>query len=704
MPQDLIFNRTLDASSLSTLAALATLPGPPQTVRYYCEETDAPYEFVPGDTTAVDGWTSIAPTGGTAGRWLLRSDRISIAPIGGAADDWVRLNAAMAACAYKCRVEMRSSSGWTCSTAGVVPEGTHLYIETGSTITSTMQSGAFTAFVFHRFLSFAGAGILAASVTVGSNQFSSSVSIPVGTEIFVRSATANTFLAQRYTVTAVTGVGPFTITVERSIQFPFLANDLIRTITVNPRNITLEGNNCIIKPGVGVNGGDRAIEFTGMLDGLVKGFQIQANAAGSSFVDAMSIDIASLRSRVEDVHVSASNASNGIMFESAEQCQSIRSGGNGVGYGTTFFDSVDCAANDCHGSVCGTACIRLDSNGVTNVGCKDIRINGGDYSKSPNDGLLINRAQRTTLTGVRWNDNGSIGCLLTNCVQTLFVNCSSKGNTTYDTQVASSNSGTRFVGYTNTGGAVALQIDGSDVGIDGMSCSGVVTGQCIRADGGNLVARNLNLTATTSANLIYLTGGTHKITDSTWVGTSSGLNCAGATVTIGTCSGTGTGIAVYNSAGTVIFSAGNDFTGFTTPIRNDNGSATISHDSDYRFAAEPVAPAAGTWFMATNGALSAAEGDVEIVVKKKTTFRDIDLIASIAPGGAVVCTFTFRKNNADTALVVALTGAQLRNTKDAAANATCINCVPGDKICVKIEVGGGSVMANPRATPVGVAA
>ena len=68
---DLTNNRLLAAAALSTLALFAAQPGPPQSSITWCEEVDAPYLFVPGDVTAVDGVTSIAPTGGTAGRWLL---------------------------------------------------------------------------------------------------------------------------------------------------------------------------------------------------------------------------------------------------------------------------------------------------------------------------------------------------------------------------------------------------------------------------------------------------------------------------------------------------------------------------------------------------------------------------------------------------------------------------------------------------------
>jgi len=287
---------------------------------------------------------------------------------------------------------------------------------------------------------------------------------------------------------------------------------------------------------------------------------------------------------------------------------------------------------------------------------------------------------------------------------TTFIKCTTKGNVTYDVQIGASCSGTRFVGYENQGGAIGLQIDGSDVDIDGYKCTGTVTGQAIRIDGGTVNARGLNLSPGTSGNVIYITGGTHKITESAWVTANTGLNCAGGSVELIGCGGTGNGIGVYNSAGTVIFSGGNDFSGYVTPIRNDNGSAAVSHDTELRFSAQPIVPAAATYFMALNGALAAAEGDVEIVLKKKTTFRDIDVIASIASGGILTCAFTFRKNGGDTALVVNLTGAATQATKDATPNATCINCVPGDRVCIKLVVPNLSAMANPRATAVGVAA
>lgn len=104
---DLIQSRALSTTVLATLAEFAALPGPPQNVVAWCEETDAPYEFVPGDVTAVDGWTSIAPTGGTAGRWLLRSDKISIAPLGGVLDDTARLQSAINALAGKAKLALR---------------------------------------------------------------------------------------------------------------------------------------------------------------------------------------------------------------------------------------------------------------------------------------------------------------------------------------------------------------------------------------------------------------------------------------------------------------------------------------------------------------------------------------------------------------------------------------------------------------------
>lgn len=104
---DVISTRTLDASPISTLALLASLPGPPQPVRQYIEETDAPYEFAPNDATAVNGVTSVAPTGGTPGRWLLKSDRISVAPLGGVLDDTARLQTFLDACAGHAILELR---------------------------------------------------------------------------------------------------------------------------------------------------------------------------------------------------------------------------------------------------------------------------------------------------------------------------------------------------------------------------------------------------------------------------------------------------------------------------------------------------------------------------------------------------------------------------------------------------------------------
>src|SRR4030095_10013905 len=57
-----------------TWAAAGAAPGRSIQTVAWIEEADAPYLFVPGDVTPVDGVTSIAPTAGTPGRWLIGSD------------------------------------------------------------------------------------------------------------------------------------------------------------------------------------------------------------------------------------------------------------------------------------------------------------------------------------------------------------------------------------------------------------------------------------------------------------------------------------------------------------------------------------------------------------------------------------------------------------------------------------------------------
>lgn len=53
-----------------TLELMAASPGPSAYSVAYVVDANGDYEFIANDTTPVDGWESIAPSGGASGRWL----------------------------------------------------------------------------------------------------------------------------------------------------------------------------------------------------------------------------------------------------------------------------------------------------------------------------------------------------------------------------------------------------------------------------------------------------------------------------------------------------------------------------------------------------------------------------------------------------------------------------------------------------------
>lgn len=81
-----------------TLAQMGAAPGPAIKTLAWQMETGAPYEFLPGDTTTVNGWTVVGNTGGVNGRWILRAAEVQLSPIDGTVtDDAARLNLALTA-------------------------------------------------------------------------------------------------------------------------------------------------------------------------------------------------------------------------------------------------------------------------------------------------------------------------------------------------------------------------------------------------------------------------------------------------------------------------------------------------------------------------------------------------------------------------------------------------------------------------------
>jgi len=419
---DLISSRTLVAASLSTLAALASLPGPPQRVVTHCQEVDAHYLFVPGDVTAVDGWTSIAPTGGTAGRWLLGADAISIASIGGGADDAARVQSALTAISYKARLNLRAGA-YTWATTANVPSGSHIVHEPGVVITSTQATGADTSFIYNAVPTYAGAAVLAASVTVGANTVSSNTSFPAGTRPWIgQTPGIHQFVAQQYTVISVAGIGPFTLTLDRPVLFPFLINDLVRPISVPVDDIVIEGNGARLTGTV-----DRFVRIQGGYRCLVTDFEMRPTGANTPH--GMSWDLACLDCKSSGI--AAYDCAAATQMESSERlvCEahwSERSGTGVLAYDCANCDIIACSTSGNSVST-GQSGVTLRTNpGNTQpVGCFDVRVYGGEIDFTQT-GVSLSRSTDCTFVGLTVTNCETNYSTSANATRTTFSACTSK--------------------------------------------------------------------------------------------------------------------------------------------------------------------------------------------------------------------------------------------------------------------------------------
>lgn len=436
-----IAKRHLVAAALSTLAGLAALEGPPQEVVSWCQEVSAPYLFIPGDTTPVDGWTSIAPTGGTPGRWLLGDDRIAIESIDdGVSDDWVRLNAAMASCAYKAEIHFRSGN-WRCNTTGEVPSGSVLRGQPGVFINATMVAGPFTNFVFKRFPTLSGAGTISVQSTVGSpNVTTLDATIVIGDWVWLGQGAATPFLVQQFQV--IDRVGNV-LTLDRDVEFVFPAGTPLRHIDEQVRDITIDGGWMTV-----TGTGDRIVEFIGPYNVEIS----KILAPEADFVVLGSLDIGGLQAKMSDMRGSfGAVASTAWLLESGDRCGLYRMSADRATNAVTVFDSVNFSVEDVDGSECSNAGLVITSNGMA-FGCNKFEIRRGGFNGSPNVGVALGFATNGTLVGVRSDSNlvnfdvGSGGAPS----NIKLLGCSSARAGLYGVQVRAVAVGTRLSGHQST--------------------------------------------------------------------------------------------------------------------------------------------------------------------------------------------------------------------------------------------------------------
>lgn len=119
----------------------------------------------------------------------------------------------------------------------------------------------------------------ASANTPGASTLSLTASVSVGDIIRVRDVT-DIIQIDYFVVRAVSGAGPYTVTVDRVVQRTFGSGSLVHVVTARLERLTIKGN------GMRIRGtGDRGIENIGALDCVISDVHIEPNDAGDCFAD-----------------------------------------------------------------------------------------------------------------------------------------------------------------------------------------------------------------------------------------------------------------------------------------------------------------------------------------------------------------------------------------------------------------------------------
>jgi len=364
---------------------MAAAPGPAVQSVAWQEETDAPYLFVPGDVTAVDGVTSIAPTGGTAGRWLLGSEIISIKPIDGIVDDGARITSILNAIdanaglrllrgnagqafQIKTSTQLTARSPWLIGTADTVihmdmakdlsQSHNAFWLEplTDATITATTLA----------------ANVVEGTVTLTTH---AATGITAGKWILV---TAAADFQQVFKVLSVAGAAdPFTITLDAPIAFPFLSGATVVGV-IPGQNARFEGNGALI-----TGTGSAAFQLRSIV-GLLRGWRFDSDLDWGMGV----FDTGSRDTVIEDIDGHNATGSgigtDGAVRATLRRITLRRVATYGLSVNSVRFLSIEDCLID--GGTIGLAAGSLLSGGV---GVRDFAVSNSYFERQTTYGVLV---------------------------------------------------------------------------------------------------------------------------------------------------------------------------------------------------------------------------------------------------------------------------------------------------------------------------
>jgi hypothetical protein len=507
---------------------------------------------------------------------------VFVRPLGGGVDDWPRLMGTIVAAAIAngqtvVMLPGTAAAPWQCLSTVQVPSGASI-LGTPETVVNVNLTGVTTADTPFTLapgtLSLTAA--TAVDIAAGATAITSPITVPVNSVIVLSTTTGKTTM--RYKVLAVTGSGPYTLTLDRPVLFTTftVANaTTISLLTGGSSNVTIDGQGMLV---LGVKAGglaDFALAYRASLKNIVfdaTGMVFNAGAnPGIGFT-------ACFDSKAEDVAVLQAAVTANVVIQT---CESF--------FGTRFRVAADGVGGTSEGILVENSivCTLRDTvvSGVTSMGCEvnastDILLEGGTFTKcaplvlATNIGCvhITNGSLRTKLVNLVMSysraDGLDIDSTIAAPVGTIVVGCSVIGNANNGFYVFPGCLGTQITDVQSTGNADGDLVQ-ADCVIHGYACPGNNAGgigvlqlqnganTAVEVDGIELVnttasgvaiektgagvARisNAHITLTAAGTALKLTSSglaqvTNLTVDGAGVGTSTGINLAsGTTLRVG---------------------------------------------------------------------------------------------------------------------------------------------------------------------------
>lgn len=503
-----------------------------------------------------------------------------------------------------------------------VPAGTYL-IKTGITMLSGLlvQGDPSATLLFDvgvgnyclsAFQTYNGQTTIAANVSPGATTVQVTAvavaggPIAAGSQIMLQAGPASPLAlrGETFNVKSVSGVGPFTLTLDRPILGTYLTANTAECTLVkqSPTGIIWNGNGMTMK----IAAGGHALRFWEILGGV--GCELHDvvldEGAGTLGADyAASFDTYGVYNTFDRVRLYATSPQAGLVFEAQDlgvmrDCEV--SGGMSVS-ALLLQDCCSCTIDNCAGSRASSGLI-VGSDG-SNLGCSSTSVIGGQFYSNTNYGVQVEQGSTdTNLSGTFAKYNGNAGLYLsaagTASARTRFSACDF-GSNVVGILVDNTVTGTvgSAVDLSNNTGAVngtALNAGtGTDVTLAGVVAKGLgnygfITGGVLTMSdfevqtsvANNYIFSNINTTGP-AASTFRLVNGHVQLDGNSDIGVyqltpgAGTCNAVMSHVKVDGAGATTIGVAP-NASCTVRIGEGSDLTGTATPLDNVGGIIAMS--------------------------------------------------------------------------------------------------------------------------------